>query len=264
MAEAVQSAAYAHNGNAVSAARFYALACDPARNVAVEACAGAGKTWMLVSRIVRALLADPASGGDGADFCPDQVLAITFTKRAAAEMRQRLLGWLQQFAGASRGDLAQVLHERGVPDDQITDALCTRLGGLYQRVLRSGRAVQIRTFHSWFAALLRVAPLTVLEQLELPLNYELLEDDGQAVDLVWRRFYQALIADDARRSDFEAAVLACGRFQIEKALESALAKRVEFSLADAAGVADSSVQPFGALYPEFAALEDPHLALARR
>lgn len=41
---------------------FYAVACDPARSVVVEACAGAGKTWMLVSRILRALLAGVAPG----------------------------------------------------------------------------------------------------------------------------------------------------------------------------------------------------------
>ena len=50
------AAAYARNGQPVSAETFYAIACDPRRSVAVEACAGAGKTWMLVSRIVRALL----------------------------------------------------------------------------------------------------------------------------------------------------------------------------------------------------------------
>ena len=262
MTDADRSAAYAHNGATVSGARFYALACDPARNVAVEACAGAGKTWMLVSRIVRALLADPALAGDGADFHPDQILAITFTKRAAAEMRQRLLDWLKEFAGASQEDLRQALRVRGVPDDQLTDALCERLAGLYRCVLRSGRGVQIRTFHSWFAALLRVAPLAVLQQLDLPLNYELLEDDGPAVAQVWRRFYQALVGDAARRNDFEAVVLACGRYQTEKALAAALAKRVEFSLADAVGAVQSSVQAFGALYPGFAALDDPHQALA--
>jgi hypothetical protein len=68
---------------------FYAIACDPRRSVAVEACAGAGKTWMLVSRIVRALL-------DGAE--PHEILAITFTKKAAGEMRQRLQEWLAAFA----------------------------------------------------------------------------------------------------------------------------------------------------------------------
>ena len=39
---------YKHNGQPVSAEAFYAIACDPRRSVAVEACAGAGKTWMLV------------------------------------------------------------------------------------------------------------------------------------------------------------------------------------------------------------------------
>jgi len=50
--------AYEHNGERISRERFYAIACDPRRSVAVEACAGAGKTWMLVSRILRALLAE--------------------------------------------------------------------------------------------------------------------------------------------------------------------------------------------------------------
>ena len=66
-------AAYEHNGRPVSREAFYAIACDPARSVAVEACAGAGKTWMLVSRMLRALL----------DGCaPHEILAITFTKKA--------------------------------------------------------------------------------------------------------------------------------------------------------------------------------------
>ncbi len=48
--------AYDINGRLADAAAFYAVACDPRRSVAVEACAGAGKTWMLVSRMLRALL----------------------------------------------------------------------------------------------------------------------------------------------------------------------------------------------------------------
>ena len=39
------TAAYECNGQPVSADAFYAIACDPRRSVAVEACAGAGKTW---------------------------------------------------------------------------------------------------------------------------------------------------------------------------------------------------------------------------
>ena len=60
----MSGAAYAADGQPVDRAAFYAIACDPSRSVVVEACAGAGKTWMLVSRILRALLdgAQPQQG----------------------------------------------------------------------------------------------------------------------------------------------------------------------------------------------------------
>ncbi len=99
------NAAYEHNGQSVSREAFYAIACDPARSVAVEACAGAGKTWMLVSRMLRALL----------DGCaPHEILAITFTKKAAGEMRQRLQEWLEAFAHARLDEMTRVLVSRGI------------------------------------------------------------------------------------------------------------------------------------------------------
>ena len=257
-------AAYEHNGKPVSADRFYAIACDPRRSVAVEACAGAGKTWMLVSRIVRALLdgVDPQDGH--LRVSPHEILAITFTKRAASEMRERLYEWLEQFAGAPADVLATELQARGVQgsaEGQDLTSASRRLSELYQRVLESGRQVQIRTFHSWFAALLRAAPLAVLQQLELPLNYELLEDDGPATGLVWRRFYQTLVGDERHKADFEAVVLEHGRFQTEKALAVALDKRIEFGLADAHGVVDASVQHFQEMFPALAQFDHPHGAI---
>ena len=264
MSDAPRFAAYEHNGTPVSADRFYAIACDPRRSVAVEACAGAGKTWMLVSRIVRALL-DGIDPNDGhLRVSPHEILAITFTKRAASEMRERLYQWLEQFAGAPADVLATELQARGVyrPDEGpgLTSA-SQRLSQLYQRVLESGRQVQIRTFHSWFAALLRAAPLAVLQQLQLPLNYELLEDDAQATRQVWRRFYQALLSHAQHQADFEAVVLEHGRFQTEKALAVALDKRIEFALADAHGVVDASVQHFREMFPALAQFAQPCDAL---
>ena len=152
-------AAYECNGQPVSAEAFYAIACDPRRIVAVEACAGAGKTWMLVSRIVRALLegVDPLTGILRVQ--PHEILAITFTKRAAAEMRGRLQEWLAQFAKADPQTLATELAARGIQISGKNTGLIRALSGLYQSTLGCEREVQIRTFHSWFAALLHTAPL---------------------------------------------------------------------------------------------------------
>ena len=105
------TASYELNQQAVSAERFYAIACDPRRSVAVEACAGAGKTWMLVSRMLRALLEDEAVDG-GCEA--HEILAITFTKKAAGEMRERLYEWLEQFAHADDETLEKELKIRGV------------------------------------------------------------------------------------------------------------------------------------------------------
>ena len=245
--------AYEINGQSVTREHFYAIACDPQRSVAVEACAGAGKTWMLVSRIVRALLEGSA---------PQDILAITFTKKAAGEMRQRLHEWLVVFASATPAQLDAELIARGI-GPQPTPAQRQALQKLYQNGLATGRPVQIRTFHGWFAALLRTAPLSVLQELGLPSPYELLEDDTAAVAQVWRRFNQAVLADPQALQDYRDLVQAHGRFQIARALHAALAKRVEFELADASQVVDASVQRFDAQFPACAGLPEP-LALLWR
>ncbi|WP_087744895.1 MULTISPECIES: UvrD-helicase domain-containing protein [unclassified Acidovorax] len=245
------TAAYEHNGHPVSREAFYAIACDPARSVAVEACAGAGKTWMLVSRMLRALL-------DGA--APHEILAITFTKKAAGEMRQRLQEWLEAFADAPLADLTRELVARGISPQRALDKR-DALQNLYRQMLASGRPVQIRTFHSWFAALLGTAPLALLQAQGLPANFELLEDDAEAVREVWGPFLQTVATNASLRADYEAVVARHGRSQTHKALAAALSKRVEFDLADAAGVVDASVPPFQAQYPELAAFHEPADAL---
>lgn len=240
-------AAYRVDGELVSGARFYQLACDPRRSVTVEACAGAGKTWMLVSRILRALL-------DGA--APRQVLAITFTKKAAGEMRERLSLWLREFAAASEAQRQQALRDRGLAPAEA-QALSPRLQQLHEALLDSGEAVEIRTFHGWFSQLLRAAPLAMLAEIGLAPGAVLLEDPLELAPELFRRFHAEVRADEQLRADYFALVQARGRSSLRKWLEAAWLRRVEVEAADAAGRLDDSVAPPGALWPEFANLTQP-------
>jgi ATP-dependent helicase/nuclease subunit A len=136
-------------------------------------------------------------------------------------------------------------------------AAVPRLKGLYRRLLEGGRPVQFRTFHAWFAGLLRNAPLAVLRELGLPSNYELLEDDAEARGHTWRPFFEAVTADKSALADYYAVVATHGRSQTAKALGEALSKRVEFSLSDA----ENAVQHFSAFYPSLEGLQEPTDAL---
>src|SRR3989338_2202802 len=100
------------------------IALDPKRSIIVEACAGSGKTWLLVSRIVRLLL-------DGAQ--PSRVLAIPFTRRGAQEMQARLQLWLRDLAMGDDTAVRQFFAERGV--ENLTDAQLQRARSLYSNVL---------------------------------------------------------------------------------------------------------------------------------
>jgi len=96
-------------------------AIDPRYNVALEASAGTGKTRVLVERYINLLRA-------GVD--PSNILAMTFTRKAAAEMRERIMATLRD--AAARGEMTAVrwreLRDRS---EDITistiDAFCLSL-----------------------------------------------------------------------------------------------------------------------------------------
>ena len=107
------------------------MALDSQRNIAVTASAGAGKTATLVERYIELLRQHPEIG-------VRQVLAITFTQKAAAEMRERIAR-------------------------RLSDALDEELPGPERQRLRQIRedlpAARISTIHAFCAALLREYPM---------------------------------------------------------------------------------------------------------
>ena len=174
------------------------------------------------------------------------------------------VGELIDMGVAPLEQLEQELVARGLDQNGPQGAHNKReqLQNLYQQLLASGRPLQIRTFHSWFAALLSTAPLALLQERGLPTHYELLEDDAPAKAAVWRPFLAAVEQDASLRADYAAVVAAHGRSQTHKALEAALDKRVEFALADEAGIVAASVPAFGQQVPALAGHDSPAQALA--
>src|SRR5688572_2389757 len=96
-------------------------AVDPAHNVVLEASAGTGKTHVLVDRYLNLL-------SHGVE--PANILAITFTRKAAAEMRGRILNELAKRADTSGPDreLWRTVRDRsGDISISTIDALCLSL-----------------------------------------------------------------------------------------------------------------------------------------
>ena len=171
-------------------ARLTRDALDPARSVVVEACAGSGKTWLLASRIVRLLLTGVA---------PGEILAITFTRKAAREIEARVIGWLRQLAMEEDAAIDNFLAERGLVADAADSTLRQVARGLYERVLAAQPGLAVNTFHAWFLQLVDAAPLSANLA-----GVSLIEPGVRQFDELWRAFIATLSGEPAQRVSDDA------------------------------------------------------------
>jgi len=126
------------------AARTAAL--DVRHSFIVQAPAGSGKTELLIQRYLKLLAI--------VEF-PEEVLAITFTRKAAAEMQLRVLQALQRTA---RGDANLEPHEQITAD--AAEAVLQRDAAHNWCLVSNPRRMRIQTLDSLNATIARTQPLT--------------------------------------------------------------------------------------------------------
>ncbi|MBU1775446.1 MAG: UvrD-helicase domain-containing protein, partial [Gammaproteobacteria bacterium] len=191
------------------------IALDPTRSVVVEACAGSGKTWLLVSRMVRLLL-------DGAQ--PSQILAITFTRKAAQEMQARLQQWLRDLALGDEASVRTFFAERGIPE--LGDEQIQRARNLYKEVLLAQPGITISTFHGWFMQVLQRAPLNA----DVMQGLSLLERAGAEQEEAWEELLEQMRKQpDGTEAQYMQRLFGeYGLFTARKLLFNFLGKRAEW------------------------------------
>jgi ATP-dependent helicase/nuclease subunit A len=147
---------------------------EPDLSAWVSASAGSGKTTLLTRRVLRLLLAQ----GEGLKL--PNILCLTYTKAAAAEMQNRIHGHLSRWAIADDDALRDELHaDFGVTADK--DSL-QRAQRLFSGILENPRHVRVMTVHAFCQYILGCFPL----EAGIPPHFTLLEgkaekDFGEAV-----------------------------------------------------------------------------------
>ncbi|MGD8629021.1 MAG: UvrD-helicase domain-containing protein, partial [bacterium] len=120
-----------------------------AKSYIVEAAAGTGKTTLLVSRILNLINEKKA--------LPEEIVAITFTERAAAELKMKLQQSLQKLIAGER--------EPGLPEASGDKShLAEALWGLER--------MQVTTIHSFCASLIRERPV----EAEVDPNFDVADE----------------------------------------------------------------------------------------
>jgi ATP-dependent helicase/nuclease subunit A len=107
-------------------------ASDPASSAWVSANAGSGKTYVLAARVLRLLLTGVA---------PQEILCLTYTKAAAAEMRSRVGERLGRWALLDERELERELRE--LDGEEPTAGKLLRARSLFAHALETPGGLRI-------------------------------------------------------------------------------------------------------------------------
>ncbi|HEY1232770.1 MAG TPA: UvrD-helicase domain-containing protein [Candidatus Binatia bacterium] len=189
------------------------------RSVVVTAGAGTGKTTLLIERLVHLLLRSPEP------LRITEIVALTFTNKAADELKLRLRQRLQDFLqSAVEREPASAPERKPTEIDEVIALYGLSKDQLESRVhdaLRNLERSDLGTIHTFAANLLRLYPL------EAGLDPQFQEDDGSAFERLFDEQWslwldQELSLESARAAEWQTILSRCRLDQV-KALAKSLA-----------------------------------------
>ena len=164
--------------------RNQAVAADPAGSAWVSANAGTGKTHVLTMRVLRLLL-----GGTP----PERILALTYTKAAAAEMSKRVFARLAEWVMSDEASLTRTLSQ--LLNCPPTPADMQRARQLFAIAIETPGGLKVQTIHAFCERLLQRFPI----EAGVPPSFAILDEHERSA-LINRATDEMLAAAAAQKS----------------------------------------------------------------
>jgi ATP-dependent helicase/nuclease subunit A len=213
-----------------------ARASDPAASAFVSANAGAGKTHVLVQRVIRLLL-------NGVS--PEKILCITFTKAAAANMAERVFSTLGHWVTLDDAALDNAIVEAGIarPDASLR----MRARELFACALETPGGLKVQTIHALCTRLLQQFPF----EANVPARFAVIDERDQNAMMERANLKVLLEASRDPRSDagraLDVAMASAADVTFKDVVREACLSRDHFmAWTDAAGSAEAAATQMSA------------------
>ncbi|MDD8031888.1 MAG: UvrD-helicase domain-containing protein [Acidobacteriota bacterium] len=152
--------------------------------IVLKASAGTGKTHALTLRFTQFLLSDSERIKHNQ---PREVLAITFTRNAAREMKTRIINWLKACYFHRTEQIAEILELVTIPEEKLKDRAEQVLG----KILSYYCDFQVSTIDSFMADVFKASAI----DLGFSPDFEITLDSTPVISYAFSRFMRKVKPD---------------------------------------------------------------------
>ena len=178
----------------------------------INASAGSGKTYQLIQRILKLILAEVPYGN---------ILCISFTNAAAKEMEKRLHEKLQSWALSDDQDLKKDLSGLGITSPNAS--LLSKAKNIYTDYLWSETKIRFTTLHGMCQSLLR----TFAIESNVSPNFIVLEENEQ--NNIWQQSFEEMSKNTAAKKILSKLVDYTTLLNLQELLQTILKNRYRWT-----------------------------------